>query len=119
MRSHRGNSSSLCTLDALPLTPAQESSLHALLPQFTNRNVLVQALTHPSMFVRPSLTHPMSHEEAQGKLGRIDCLKFKVLGYSLLKFVLTAHLFHCDVTSDFQLAVTGRTRSVEGTSCHI
>jgi dsRNA-specific ribonuclease len=101
-------------LDALPLTPVQESSLQPLLSQFHNRNVLIQFLTHPSMFVRPSLTHPMAYEEAQGKLGRLDYLKFKVLGYSLLKFVLTAHLFHCNVKQDFQLASIGRVRSVEG-----
>lgn len=58
----------------------------------------------------------MVFEEAQGKLGRMDYLKFKVLGYSLLKFVLTAHLFHCDVKKDFQLVTIGRARSTEGKS---
>ncbi len=67
------------------------------------------------MFIRPAATHPMGYEEAQGKLGRMDYLKLKVLGYSLLKFVLTAHLFHGDVKTEFPLVSIGRTRSVEGT----
>lgn len=70
-------------------------------------------MTHPSMFVRPVVTHPMTYEEAQSKLGRLDYLKLKVMGYSLLKFVLTAHLFHCDI-NQFDLVATGRERSVEG-----
>ena len=55
----------------------------------------------------------MAYEEAQCKIGRWDYLKLKVMGYSLLKFVLTTHLFHREV-SEFELISIGRTRSVEG-----